>query len=615
MLVTLGLWPMFPKTPMNPQVYGKLRRDGYTIEKVVLETFPGFTLSGNLYRPAESTGKIPGLLCPHGHWEDGRVNPEVQQRCIRWAKLGCVVFMYDMVGYNDSKPFPHAFLNDRLRHWGLSLPTLQTWNSIRALDWLTSLPDVDVTRIGCTGESGGGTQTFLLTALDDRIKVSAPVVMVSDTFQGGCVCENAAGLRHGTDNVEFAAMCAPRPLYHGRRHRRLDQDDDEARLSRDPGRLLAGRLDRPRRRQVFDFPHNYNQTTRNAVYAAMGRWLLGIDEPEKTREGKQQPEKPEDLFTFDTGHPAPTNRKTPEQLEEYLIETRGSSSTTHRRPDGRPDAVGGRAPAAADEPEGPHRRRQPAARVARFARGPAHPARGFHGDPHASWAAGSTGEAIPVVRLIPAHPSGRLTVIAHPRGKAALATGAGEPSELVQALLALGPRGRRLRSRFSSASRSTRAIRCRIGPRPSISRPTTRPRPPSRCRTSPPCSPGAAPGRRARGEPGRARLGRLSGRCWPARCSKGWPGPPSSSPVCPSSASPTSGRRRSTCPAGSSSAGPGPPPPLSAPAPLWLYGNTAGLDPSWARAAYDIAGASSMLRLEDHSPAPDAIARWIDRGE
>ena len=134
---------MFPKTPLNPTITGKLDRGDYTIEKVVLETFPGFTLSGNLYRPAKATGKMPGMLCPHGHWSDGRVNVEVQPRCVRWAKLGCVVFMYDMVGYNDSKPFPHEFLNDRLRHWGLSLPTLQTWNSIRALDWLTSLPDVD----------------------------------------------------------------------------------------------------------------------------------------------------------------------------------------------------------------------------------------------------------------------------------------------------------------------------------------------------------------------------------------------------------------------------------------------------------------------------------------
>ena len=139
----MGLWPMWPKTPLEPKVFGKVERDGYTIEKVVLETFPGFTLSGNLYRPAGKSGKLPGMLCPHGHWADGRVNPDVQLRCIRWAKLGCVVFMYDMVGYNDSKPFGHAFLNDRLRRWGLSLVTLQTWNSIRALDWLTSLPDVD----------------------------------------------------------------------------------------------------------------------------------------------------------------------------------------------------------------------------------------------------------------------------------------------------------------------------------------------------------------------------------------------------------------------------------------------------------------------------------------
>ena len=159
---------LFPRRRSTPQIYGKLDRGDYTIEKVVLETFPGFTLSGNLYRPANRSGKVPAILCPHGHWEDGRVNPEVQQRCIRWAKLGCVVFLYDMVGYNDSKPFKHAFLNDRLRRWGLSLATLQTWNSIRALDWLTSLPDVDPARIGCTGESGGGTQTFLLTALDDR---------------------------------------------------------------------------------------------------------------------------------------------------------------------------------------------------------------------------------------------------------------------------------------------------------------------------------------------------------------------------------------------------------------------------------------------------------------
>ncbi len=313
LLVTLGLWPMLPRTPLNPQVYGKQKRDGYTIEKVVLETLPGFTLSGNLYRPERADGKVPAILCPHGHWDDGRLNPEVQQRCIRWAKLGCVVFLYDMVGYNDSKPFTHAFLNDRLRHWGLSLPTLQTWNSIRALDWLTSLPDVDVARIGCTGESGGGTQTFLLTALDDRIKVAAPVVMVSDTFQGGCVCENAAGLRLGTDNVEIAALCAPRPMF------LVGATGDWTKLTMERAYpairgvyTLVGSTDRVGAR-VFDFPHNYNQTSRNAVYEAMGHWLLGVDDPERTREpAGQHPESrqgPADLQPRLPGTPEPQDAR------------------------------------------------------------------------------------------------------------------------------------------------------------------------------------------------------------------------------------------------------------------------------------------------------------------
>ena len=267
LLVTQGLWPAPAKTPLHPRIVGKLERDGYTIEKVVLETLPGFTLSGNLYRPVGSTGKLPAVLCPHGHWEDGRVNPEVQQRCIRWAKLGAVVFMYDMVGYNDSKAFGHAFLNDRLRRWGISLPTLQTWNSVRALDWISTLPDVDPARIGCTGESGGGTQTFLLTAIDQRIKVSAPVVMVSDSFQGGCVCENCAGLRLGTDNIEIAALTAPRPHEARGGNRRLDrQADDDPRLSRRSASVYAlyGHAPTALSADVFDYPHNYNQTTRNA---------------------------------------------------------------------------------------------------------------------------------------------------------------------------------------------------------------------------------------------------------------------------------------------------------------------------------------------------------------
>ena len=572
---------MFPKAPMKPRVYGKLMRDGYTIEKVVLETFPGFTLSGNLYRPIGATGKIPGILCPHGHWEDGRVNPEVQQRCIRWAKLGCVVFLYDMVGYNDSKPFTHVFLNDRLRRWGLSLPTLQTWNSIRALDWLTSLPDVDVARIGCTGESGGGTQTFLLTALDDRIKVSAPVVMVSDTFQGGCVCENAAGLRHGTDNVEFAAMCAPRPMF------MVGATGDWTKMTMERAYpairgvyALVGSTDRVGA-QVFDFPHNYNQTTRNAVYAAMGRWLLGIEEPEKTREGEQQPEKPEDLFTFDTGHPAPTSRKTPEQLEEYLIETRrkqldeiaplpvptpsGSSAVPTRWEAGSRlllTSLKVRTGVVNPPPESLESRE-----VRRIPREDSLVI-------HTLLGRGATGEAIPVVRLIPAHPSGRLTVIAHPMGKAALATGAGESSELVQALLALGHEVVGFDPIFVGESLDP----ARPGAAPARDRPLRDLQP------GPGCGADAGPrhrarlvpraGRRPRGEPDRTRLGRLSGAAGPSGARGA--GPHRHRAVRPASAAASRDEWPATIdlPGREQFGGLQPPRPCRPRNPLWLYRNT-----------------------------------------
>jgi hypothetical protein len=436
MLVALGLWPMPPKTPLNPQIYGKLDRDGYTIAKVVLESLPGFTLSGNLYRPAKSSGRVPGLLCPHGHWEDGRVNPEVQERCIRWAKLGAVVFMYDMVGYNDSKIFKHQFMNERLRRWGLSLAGLQTWNSMRALDWLTSLSDVDPARIGCTGESGGGTQTFLLTALDQRIKVAAPVVMVSDSFQGGCVCENAAGLRHGTDNVEFAALTAPRPLILvGASGDWTAKTMTNAFPAIRGVYSLLGAQDRVEA-VVFDFPHNYNQTSRNAVYAFMGRWLLGIDDPSSTREGVQQTEKAETLWTWDSAHSAPADRKTPEQLEAHLVEVLKSQ-------------IEALAPTKADPARWDAARRflevglrnrvglvRTMSAIVHDRELTRHAREGFvivH-----SLVGQSRGEAIPVVRLIPTRSTGRLTVIADSRGKTALAAAGGEPSPLAKALLDAG---------------------------------------------------------------------------------------------------------------------------------------------------------------------------------
>ena len=434
--VTLGLVPMPPKTPLNAQVFGKVDRDGYTIEKVTLETMPGMFLGGNLYRPAGNCRRVPVVLCPHGHWEAGRVHPDVQARCVRLAKLGCVVFLYDMVGYNDSKAFGHEFLNDRLDAWGFNLATLQTWNSLRAVDWLVTLPDVDPARIACTGESGGGTQTFLLSALDPRIAVSAPVVMVSERFQGGCVCENASGLRHDTDNVEIAALAAPRPM----KIVGATGDWTSNTLTRvHPSlRNVYERIGTPSdvEAALFDFPHNYNQTSRNSVYAFLGRELLGIDDAASTLEGEQSIEKPEDLQAFSKDHPTPSSVKTPRALEDSLIELRRKQIDSLAPGE---DATAWEA--ARSILTEVYRVRvgievkQPRAIVAREVRAAT---RGDAAITH--WVVGSEerGERIPVVRIVPAKPSGRVAIFVHDRGKAGLATPSGDPTPLVRALLDRG---------------------------------------------------------------------------------------------------------------------------------------------------------------------------------
>ena len=203
--------------PLCPQIFGGTEYDGFTVEKFIIQTLPGFFCTGNIYRPTDATKRYPVILNPHGHWKMGRLDTDelsrVPQRCINQALRGMVAISYDMVGCGDSRQLPHSYSDKEFDKWNYGRFSLQLLNSVKVVDFACTLPYADSERIGCTGCSGGGTQTYFLALTDPRIKASAPINMASCRMQGGCVCENAPFLRTEFNNVDYTAAFAPRPLF------------------------------------------------------------------------------------------------------------------------------------------------------------------------------------------------------------------------------------------------------------------------------------------------------------------------------------------------------------------------------------------------------------------
>jgi len=328
-LASAGLLPLPEKTPLRPEVFDEQKHDDYSVAKVYFESRPGFFVTGNLYTPA-GRGPFPAVLLPHGHWTYGRLeNSEISSipgSAISLARQGFVAFTYDMVGYDDSRQLTHAFGGKRESLWGLSLAGLQLWNGIRSLDFLQSRPEVDPERIGCAGASGGGTQTFLLAAVDERVKVAVPVNMISLHMQGGCLCENPPGLRLDTNNVELAATIAPRPMLMISATGDWTAETPQVEYP-EMRRLyaLAGAEDRLGSVQV-DAEHNYNRATREALYAWMARWLQGAPADVRVEEKPFHPEPLPAVLVFHQ-RPLPEGAVTAEELTAgWIAAARGQAS-------------------------------------------------------------------------------------------------------------------------------------------------------------------------------------------------------------------------------------------------------------------------------------------------
>ncbi|MCE7040026.1 S9 family peptidase [Dyadobacter sp. CY312] len=306
----MGLETLPARPVSKPIIHSKRIMDGYSIENVAFESIPGVYVTGNLYRPLQKQKSYPAVLCPHGHGENphGRFREQTQKRCATLARMGAVVFVWDMVGQGDARQCEHK-MPKALK--------LQTINAIRALDFVSSLPEVDKQRIAVTGESGGGTQTFLLTALDDRIKVSVPCVMVSAYFFGGCVCESGLPIHKNgnfqTNNVEIAALAVPRPML-------LISDGDDWTKNTPEVEFphikniygLYGKSELVENVHLPDEKHDYGPSKRNAMYVFMAKQLnLDIkkisDANGQVDEAGSKVLTQADLEVFNAAHPRPSN--------------------------------------------------------------------------------------------------------------------------------------------------------------------------------------------------------------------------------------------------------------------------------------------------------------------
>ncbi|MEX1040241.1 MAG: acetylxylan esterase [Pirellulaceae bacterium] len=353
--VATGLWPELPRTPLNAVIHGKVERDDFMVERVYFESLPGHFVTGSLYRPKGEPpeGGWPVVLSPHGHagrfqeyspqqlkqeiaigaerFEPSGRNPR-QSRCVQLARMGCVTFMYDMIGYSDSVQMEHrpgvrpemntaenfGFFSPQADLRQINMMGLQTWNSIRALDFLLSLENVDTSRVGVSGASGGGTQTYMICAVDPRPTVGVPAVMVSTSMQGGCTCENAPHLRIGAGNIDFAALMAPKPQALISANDWTVEIDTKGMPDLKKIYAMLGAENNLNGKAFLHFQHNYNAVSRTYMYNFMNQHLkLGLPSPVIERD--YEPLNVSEVTVWTDEHPKPSGAQVGDDHERALI--------------------------------------------------------------------------------------------------------------------------------------------------------------------------------------------------------------------------------------------------------------------------------------------------------
>jgi len=273
---------VLPEREVKAEVVGRVERKGYVLEKVVLETIPGLYVSANLYVPLKLEKPAPAVLRVHGHWPHAKHQDAVQATCIGLALRGYVALALDKVGYGERRYQGH-WEGYVLPSVGLTLQAIEVYDNMCAIDYLQSRREVDPERIGVTGASGGGNQTMYLAALDDRVKVAAPVcsaeVFEDQVTSGRCFCECIPGMLKFANVPDILACIAPRPLLIVSGI--LDETFPITSARKAFSRVkhvyeLMGCGDKVAMYESYA-PHGYNREMREAVYRWFDRWLMGVE--------------------------------------------------------------------------------------------------------------------------------------------------------------------------------------------------------------------------------------------------------------------------------------------------------------------------------------------------